>query len=61
MKKDGAEAKQLKGLRSRAEKLLRCRSDHFNNIPGEDIQELIHELQVYQIELEMQNEELRKT
>ena len=30
-------------------------------MPVQDVQQLVHELQVYQIELEMQNEELRRT
>jgi PAS domain S-box-containing protein len=47
------------GLRKRAEKLLKERDGKLRHIP-QDIEELIHELQVYQIELEMQNEELRR-
>ncbi len=30
-------------------------------MPVQDVQQLVHELQVYQIELEMQNEQLRRT
>ena len=48
-------------LRRRAEELLRQRPEDIQDIPGDDIQRLIHELRVHQIELEMQNEELRKT
>lgn len=48
-------------LRRRAEELLRQRPEDIEAIPGDDIQRLIHELRVHQIELEMQNEELRKT
>jgi len=50
----------LKELRNRSEELLRGRAEDIQGIPGDDIQKLVHELQVYQIELEMQNEELRK-
>ena len=60
MKKDRTEVRQLKELRNRAEKLLSGRAEDIQGIPGDDIQKLVHELQVYQIELEMQNEELRK-
>jgi len=61
MKKDRTtEARQLKELRNRAEKLLSGRAEDIQGIPGDDIQKLVHELQVHQIELEMQNEELRK-
>jgi PAS domain S-box-containing protein len=48
-------------LRRRAEELLGQRPEDIEAIPGDDIQRLIHELRVHQIELEMQNEELRKT
>jgi len=48
-------------LRLRAEQLIRESPGEFKDTPAEDIQSVIHELQVYQIELEMQNEELRRT
>jgi len=49
-------------LRSRAEHLVDL-ADHpgLDAISPEDIRRLIHELRVHQIELEMQNEELRHT
>ena len=53
--------KRLKELRDRAEQMLSESSKGFKDIPAEDIQNTIHELQVHQIELEMQNDELRKT
>jgi len=46
--------------RRRAEELLRQSPEEIQSVPGEDVKELIHELQVHQIELEMQNEELRQ-
>ena len=58
MKEAGTELHQLKALRHRAEALLHENPQALSNIPPEDIQQLIQELQVYQIELEMQNEEL---
>jgi PAS domain S-box-containing protein len=53
---DGAHSQ----LRERAEQILQQTPESVNSIPGSDIQTLIHELQVHQIELEMQNEELRR-
>ena len=47
-------------LRRLAEKRLRDRDAELAYMPSKDINELIHELEVYQIELEMQNEELRR-
>ncbi len=58
MKEAGTKSRQLKALRHRAEALLHEKPQALSNIPPEDIQQLIHELQVHQIELEMQNEEL---
>ncbi|MBI5057845.1 MAG: PAS domain S-box protein [Nitrospirae bacterium] len=47
-------------LRKRAEKKLRARTAEKQGLSFKDAQPVIHELQVHQIELEMQNEELRR-
>ena len=48
-------------LRLEAEELLRATKRDIAAMPVKDVQQLVHELQVHQIELEMQNEELRRT
>jgi PAS domain S-box-containing protein len=47
-------------LRDRAEQLLAAGGLGLQQLPPDDVLELVHELRVYQIELEMQNEELRR-
>jgi len=47
-------------LRGRAEQLLAAGGLGLQQLPPDDVLELVHELQVHQIELEMQNEELRR-
>lgn len=46
-------------LRLRAEEFLRLSRRDIDDLAAQDVQSLVHELQVYQVELEMQNEELR--
>ena len=48
-------------LRTKAERLLRAKRRKVAQMPLDDVQKLVHELQVHQIELEMQNDELRQT
>ena len=53
--------KKVTGLRRHAEELLRTTNRDIEAMPVRDVQQLVHELQVFQIELEMQNEELRRS
>lgn len=48
-----------KPLRARAERLARKTPADIRKMPAGEIQRLVHELQVHEIELELQNEELR--
>jgi PAS domain S-box-containing protein len=57
----GAPSSKRKALRQRAESSLTTTRRQIKAMSPEDIQSLVHELQVHQVELEMQNEELRRT
>ena len=59
-KKPGRSTK-VTGLRWQAEERLRATKRDVAAMPVKDVQQLVHELQVHQIELEMQNDELRRT
>ena len=47
-------------LRARAEALLARKRGGLVPVPEQDVQRLVHDLEVHQIELELQNDELRR-
>ena len=59
MKRDRTGAKGDARLREQAEKQIKESAHVPKALPRDDILELIHELEVHQVELELQNEELR--
>jgi PAS domain S-box-containing protein len=61
MAKNGASQSDSTNLRKRAEERLQKQSPDQGTIAPQEAWLLLHELQVHQIELEMQNEELRRT
>ncbi|MCL5237839.1 MAG: EAL domain-containing protein [Nitrospirae bacterium] len=60
MRKAGTDRKDLTTLRREAEKKLQERTGRLHELSTQDIRRLVHELGTFQIELEMQNEELRR-
>ncbi len=61
MKKEKTKNNKVAELRKRAEEKLRFRATPIEKMSDADILKLTHELQIHQIELEMQNEDLRKS
>src|SRR5215471_9610406 len=60
MKKPVSLHKSAKPLRQRAEQLMRATRAQILAMPDQQVRTLVYELQVHQIELEVQNEELRQ-
>lgn len=56
---DGGSQPKFEELRRRAERLLKDQGEKEARFSGEDTLSLIHELEVHEIELRLQNEELR--
>jgi len=57
-KKDGVT--RSKALRKRAEKILNARPKSAQKASGKSLKSVIHQLEIHQVELKLQNEELRK-
>ena len=60
MKPDKSKTTRFKKLRRQAEKKLSEKGRDIGSMPVENIKQLVHELEVHQVELEMQNDELRR-
>ncbi len=60
-KKSNDKMDSPQSLRERAEELLRTQPEEVPAVPTKDVQQLVYELNVYQMELEIQNQELRET
>ncbi len=60
MKHENKQAKNIDSLRRKAEKQMALEDQSTLNLSPKEVQHTLHELRVHQIELEMQNEELRR-
>jgi PAS domain S-box-containing protein len=61
MKRKPPSPQPSKDLRTRAKESLAGKGRHAGSAPEQDARKLVHDLRVHQVELEMQNDELRRT
>ena len=61
MKRKPRSSPPPKDLRRRAEQALAKTGPSLAPVPEQDVQKVMHDLRVHQVELEMQNDELRRT